>query len=275
MARLKQLMLFIGLALLAFYALFPIVWLVLVSFKPRRETFTTPITWFPREFTLENFEQMFRQIQFGTVLSNSVVVAFGAALLAISIGALAGFAVSRFDFSGRRFFVASVLVFMAFPLFLLLLPLRLLFGTYGLMNTHIGLIVAYAAFYLPISIWFMKTHFDTVPRELDDSALVDGCNRLMSFGYILLPLAGPGLFSAGLIVFLLAWHEFMFAVVLIDTAPLRTLPLALDTFIQEYTIQWNRLIAASVAAVVPVIVLTMFFQRYLISAVTVGAVKDS
>lgn len=253
--------------------LFPFLWMVSTSLKPPEEVFTPRPRWIPLNPTLQNFVHILGETSFPRYFLNSVVVAFVTMLLALVVTVFAGYALSRYRFRGKQAFSLWLLVSQMFPPMLLVIPIFVLMLKLGLYNTYASLIITYGTFALPFSTWMLKAYFDTVPLDLEEAAMVDGCTRLQALARVVLPLAAPGIVTVALFVFILAWQEYMFALTLTRTTDMRTLPVGISLFLGEYRVLWGSLMAGSVVVTAPVILLFSYLQRYIVEGLTLGAVK--
>lgn len=253
--------------------LFPFLWMVSTSLKPPEEVFTPRPRWIPLNPTLRNFVNILGETSFPRYFLNSVLVAFITMLLALVVTVFAGYALSRYRFRGKQAFSLWLLVSQMFPPMLLVIPIFVLMLKLGLYNTYASLIITYGTFALPFSTWMLKAYFDTVPLDLEEAAMVDGCTRLQALARVVLPLAAPGIVTVALFVFILAWQEYMFALTLTRTTDMRTLPVGISLFLGEYRVLWGSLMAGSVVVTAPVILLFSYLQRYIVEGLTLGAIK--
>jgi multiple sugar transport system permease protein len=273
--RRKQLVSF-GVLLFLFLLLFlPLYWLFITSIKPNQAAFKVPPELFPSEPTLESYvSQLQDRAGFLTYFLNSVIASTFATLLSIAVSVFAGYAFSRFRFPAKRAVLVFILASQMFPLVVLLVGIYVLFRQLGLLDTYLGLILAFTSFSLPFSIWMMRGFFDTVPPELEQAAMVDGATRLQALLRVILPLVGPGVIAVGLYSFLNAWNNLLFALSLTSSQNMRTIPPGfLLTYVGEFQYQWADAMAGSVMVSLPMIVVFIFLQRYLIRGMTAGAVK--
>jgi multiple sugar transport system permease protein len=209
-----------------------------------------------------------------TYFLNSVIASTFATLLSITVSVFAGYAFSRFRFPAKRAVLVFILASQMFPLVVLLVGIYILFRQLNLLDTYLGLILAFTSFSLPFSIWMMRGFFDTVPPELEQAAMVDGATRLQALLRVILPLVGPGVIAVGLYSFLNAWNNLLFALSLTSSQNMRTIPPGfLLTYVGEFQYQWADAMAGSVMVSLPMIVVFIFLQRYLIKGMTAGAVK--
>lgn len=258
----------------------PAVWIVLTAFRPESEVNASPPVWIPRQFTLDAFATMFglnpdvrQRVPVEAYLRNSLVAAASSTLVALALGTLAGYAFARFKF---RFHTAAFLALMfsrAIPGVALSLPLFLLFTRVGLVNNPFTLGLVYVAVNIPFTVWLMDGFFRQIPSELTESAYIDGCTYWSAFWRINLPLAMPGLATAGIFAFLASWNEFQLASVLTRSNDAKTFPPGLFSFTEQFTTDWRGMCAMSVIMMVPAIIFVVAVQRHLVRGLTFGAVK--
>lgn len=253
--------------------LFPFGWMLSTAMKPPEEVFTATPRWMPLNPTWRNFDNIINNTPFPRYFLNSVVIASVTMVLALVVTIFAGYALSRYHFRGKRVFSLWLLVSQMFPPMLLVIPIFVLMLRLRLVDTYPALIITYGTFALPFSTWMLKAYFDTVPRDLEEAAQVDGCTRLQALSRIVLPLAAPGIVTVALFVFILAWQEYMFALTLTRSTDMRTLPVGISLFLGEYRVLWGSLMAGAVVVTAPVIVAFSYLQRYLVQGLTLGAVK--
>ena len=271
--RLRQITVMTLLILVVIVMLFPFVWMLSTSLKPPEEIFAPAPQWIPTNPTLQNFDYILGRTSFPRYFLNSVVVALVTMVVSVAVTVFAGYALSRYNFRGKQTFSLWLLVSQMFPPMLLIVPIFVLMLETGLYNTHAALVITYGTFALPFSTWMMRSYFDTVPLDLEEAAMVDGCTRLQALGRVVLPLASPGIATVALFVFILAWQEYMFALTLTRTTEMRTLPVGISLFLGEYRVLWGSLMAGSVVVTIPVILLFGYLQRYIVQGLTLGAVK--
>jgi ABC-type glycerol-3-phosphate transport system permease component len=260
------------LVLITLFAIAPLAWAMSSAFKSDREILTG-LNFFPENPTLTNFDFVLRSTDFTTWLKNSLLVAFGTTSLALLVGTVAGYAMSRWRFRGRALYGNTLLVVQMFPGIMLAIPLYLLLSDYGLIDTLWALLLTYLTFALAFSVWMLKGYFDGIPREIEEAALIDGANRLQIIWRIVLPLAGPGIATVAVFTFLLAWNEFFFAYVFLASEDKYTLSIGMYSFIQEFTTQWGNIMAAGTLTSLPVLVFFFALQRALTRGLITGAMK--
>lgn len=257
-------------ALLVF-AVVPIAWLVMTSFKTRLQIFESPpLLWFSPSF--ESWLKLLRPGPVQAALLNSTLTAMYTTAVTLVAGTLAAYAFSRLRFRGRVFLLFAILATRLLPPINSVVVLYLLFTRLRLADTTTGLVILYTALLLPIAIWLLRAAFDAVPRELEEAAFADGCGRLGALWRVTVPLAAPGLAVTAILVFVLSWNEFMFAY-LFTSARAVTIPVLLAKAVGEYGVDWADLTAQATVLLVPVLVVTFFAQRHLLSGLSAGALK--
>ncbi len=259
------------LALMAIFLL-PLLWMVGISFKTRIQVFSVPplLVWWP---TLQNYMAVLTRGEFLSAFVNSLIVSTGAVALSLVVGVPAAYAFARIHFTGRSFLFFSLLVMRMLPPIAVLVPLYALFNKAGLVNSRLGLVIAYTTFSLPLIVWIMRGFFEDLPQELEEQARVDGATRGGAFLRVVLPLARPGLVTAAILSLLLAWNDFLFAAVLTSNST-QTLPVLLAGYAGADTgVEWGPIAASGVLVVLPVIAFSFAVQRHLVTGLSSGAVK--
>jgi len=271
-----------GLVLLALlFVYFPVAWLVISSISTRSELLSTPIHWIPQHPTFQNYINILLPTQgtsevaktFRITLGNSLLVASSVTLIALVFGSLASYALVRLRFPFRQSTMLGILGTRMIPEISLVIPLYLFATRVGLFNSPAILVITYLSFALPFAIWLMAAFFESIPVELEDAARIDGCNRLETLWRIIMPISSPGLVSTGLFVFLSAWDEFFFALILTSTVSAKTVPVAIAEFTGRYVVDVGGMMTGGVLAAIPPVLLSLIFQRYIVSGLTAGAVK--
>jgi ABC-type glycerol-3-phosphate transport system permease component len=195
-------------------------------------------------------------------------------LISLAFSCLAGYGVSRFQFRGKGTFLTFLLVTQMFPSIMLLIPFYKIIQLLDLTNTHLALVLTYISFTIPLCSWMMLGYFQSIPKELDEAAAIDGCSRFRTFLQIVFPLSLPGVSATAIYSFITGWNEYMYALVLTQTETMKTVPVGIGQLVGQYKIMWNDLMAASLVATIPLTFMFVFFQKYLISSLTAGAVKS-
>jgi len=267
----------IFLAVLTGFVLVPVYVMISSSLKPLQDV-QTKFQWVPSSLTFRPYIDIWTTIPLAKYFVNSLIVAGAATACSVVIAVFAAYAVSRYNFHGKRVFTVTVLSTQMFPGILFLLPLFLLYVNIGnatgiaLFGSRGGLILTYLTFSLPFSIWMLIGYFDSVPRDLDEAALVDGCGPLGALFRVVVPAAIPGIIAVAVYAFMTAWGEVLFASVL-TTDETRTLAVGLQGYSTLYNVYWNQIMAASLVVSVPVVAGFLLLQRFLVTGLTAGAVK--
>lgn len=253
--------------------LFPMFWIIVSSLKSNLETHTVPVTFIPVDWTTYAYHEIFARRNFARYMTNAMVISLATTAWGVLVAAWSGYGFARYEFRFKAAIMAFVLIAQSFPRILLVIPYFQLANRFDLRDTHVALILAYSTFIQPLCLWIMKEYFEQIPRELDEAALVDGASPYRAFWDIILPLARPALGATAIIAFLTAWNEYEFALVLTSTEKVRTISVAVASFIGEFTTEWNLVMAAAAVGTLPVAIIFLFFQRQLMQGLTGGAVK--
>lgn len=258
----------------SFIFIAPFLWVVLTSLKTEKDIFVTPVQVWPSQgFHFDAYVRVWREGRFGQYFMNSVWVSAATTVVSVVIATLAGLGFARYRLKGGRYLLLSVLLSQLFPLVLLVPSFYIVLRQFDLLDKLAGLAIVYTSFALPYSVWMLTGYFRSIPVDLEEAAMIDGSSRFGAYLRVTLPLAAPGIAATVIYCFILAWNEYMFATTFITTRSLRTLPLGLQAFIGQYNVEWNLLMAGSVVTTMPVILLFVALQRYLVSGLTAGAVK--
>lgn len=254
-------------------AIYPVLRVIGVSLRPGDRLLSTSLRIIPEGATLDSYRTLLFEQPFLRWMLNSTIVAVAVTLVGVSLASAAGYAFSRFRFRGRRSGMAGLLITQMFPVTMLLLPLYVMLSKLGLVNTFVGLIVAYSATALPFCVWQMKGFYDTIPASLEEAAGLDGCTGPAAFFRVVLPLTLPGLAVTSLFTFMTAWSEYLVAAQLIQDQSLFTLPLGLKSFQSNMTTEWGLYAAGAMIVSVPAIGVFLAASRWLVSGLTLGSVK--
>ena len=259
--------------MLLIFAAFPLAWMASTAFKSSQEIFVTPPTLIPRDFTLDNIARLFGETRFLTYFRNSVKVSCATVAVTLLFSIPAAYSLTRFRFAGRDRIAGLILFTYMFAPIMIIIPFYVMIRWLGLANSHIGLVMAYAAFCLPFNLWMLRTFFQTIPIDIEDAALIDGANRLQSVMYIILPLALPGIVATGIFTFILAWNDYIFARVLISSDELKTLPVGIADLYNASVVDWGMIMAAGLLVVAPVLSVFVFIQKYMVAGWGAGGIK--
>jgi len=254
--------------------LLPFVWQFLTSIKPVDEIKAIPVIWFPSRIHTQYYFNVFQLHPFHLYLRNSFIVASSTTFLAMLIGSMAAYALARLRFKGKKIVLLLMLSVSMFPTIATLSPLFLILRSFRLLNTYAGLIIPYLTFSLPFSIWLMTNYFSRIPKGFEEAAAIDGCNRVQIYLKVMFPLIIPGIFSAGLLVFINSWNEFIYALTFMTRREMRTVPVGIALFPSGYELPWGDIAAGSIVVVIPLIILVLIFQKRIIAGLTTGGVKE-
>ena len=272
--RTTKVLAYLILIVVCVFNLLPFVFMLSTSLKTDQEAYAIPPTFWPAKPTLDAYAQILVWSDFPRYFMNSTIVSLGTALLSTVLGALAGYGFSRFNFRGRGSFMGLILATQLLPGVLLVGPYFKLLSAVGLYNTHLGLILAFTTITLPFSAWMLKGFIDTVPEEMDQAALVDGCTSFGAFMRVVLPVIVPGMVATIVFAFLLAWGDLLWALVLTSGDEMAMVTLGLSRLVTQFRIIWPQLMAGSIIASIPCMVLYLALQNYLVKGLTAGAVKE-
>lgn len=265
---------YITLIIASVLAMIPVLWMISTSIKTEAETFSIPPKWIPDTITFASYSKIWTEYSFLTYFKNSIIITLVSVFVAVVVSCLAGYGVTRFRFKGKQSFLSFILITQMFPSIMLLIPYYKVLSSYGLKDSLLGLILVYISFTIPFCSWMMVGYFKTIPLELDEAAIIDGCGRWKTFTKIVLPMTLPGISSCAIYAFITAWNEYMFAQILVTDSALKTVPVGIAELNGFYKIMWNDMMAASVVASLPLVIAFLFLQKYFISGLTAGAVKQ-
>ena len=263
--------------LICFYALFPFLWAIRSAFTPEGDLFATPLQYFPSHPTLDNFREALSTDFFQRALINSTIVAGSVTVLSLAIGSLAAYALGRFRFHGRSFVMYLMLSMTIFPQIAILGALYTMINDFHLYDRLGALILSYLIFTLPFTVWVLTSFMRALPADLEEAAYVDGATPLQVFYKVLLPLIAPGLVTTGLLAFIAAWNEYLYALSFIQTPTHYTVPIAITSFVgksgSSFNVPWGQIMAATVIVTLPLIAITLILQKRILAGLTAGAVK--
>jgi multiple sugar transport system permease protein len=252
---------------------FPAVWILLTSLKGEAELVRKPISYLPHELVLSNYVQAFADQPLLKYLGNSLIVALSSTVVSLVVASLAAYAIARLNLKYRQVILTAIVASSMFPLVTLLVPIFETMRNLGLLNTYTALVLPYTVLSLPVCTLVLVSFFQSIPRDLENAAMLDGCTRLGALWRVVLPLAAPGVFTAGILAFVNAWDEFLLALSLNASASMRTLPVGISLYQGEFTFPWPVISAALVVAIVPIAVLIAIFQERVVGGLTQGGLK--
>ena len=265
----------IGSLIILVWCLLPVVWIIMLSFKPAAETAAGSPQFLPQDWTWDNFQTVWEDDQFRRALVNSFGISLISTALSVILATLAAYAIARLNFKGKRLVLSLALAIAMFPVVSLVGPLFDLWTTFGLYNTWPGLIIPYMSFTLPLAIWTLSAFFREIPWEMEQAAQVDGATSWQAFRKVIVPLAAPGVFTAAILTFFFAWNDFVFGISLTSTDAARPVPAALAFFVgpDQFNPPVSTLSAAAVLVTIPIVAIVLLFQRRIVAGLTSGAVK--
>jgi len=252
---------------------FPAVWILLTSLKTEAELVSKPITYLPHQLVLSNYVQAFTDQPLLKYLGNSLIVAAISTLVALTVAAFAAYAIARLNLRHRQLILTCIVASSMFPLVTLLVPIFETMRNLNLLNTYTALVLPYTVLSLPVCTLVLVSFFQSIPKELENAAMIDGCTRIGALWRVVVPLAAPGVFTAGILAFVNAWDEFLLALSLNASAGMRTLPVGISLYQGEFTFPWPVISAALVVAIVPIAVLIALFQERVVGGLTQGGLK--
>ena len=253
---------------------FPLIWMVVTSLRPQTELFKIPPTLIPRSITFEHYAKLLWETPFLRYFANSMLLATSTTIVVVAIGTLGAYSLVRFSYRGRELLAGLILFTYLLPSVVLLIPLYLMMVKLGLANTLTSLVIAYTTFALPYALWLLRSFMAGVPEDLESAALVDGASRMGAFFDVILPQALPGIISTALFTFILAWNEYLYALVMVNTDEVRPLTTGvMNMLITSFNIEWSLLMAASVMMSLPLVIIFGFLQSYLTRGFGAGGVK--
>lgn len=261
------------LIVLSVISIFPLLWLLVSAFKSSNEMLGNPTSFWPKEWTLKNFETVLVTLKFTVNIKNSLIVALSTTIVCTLIASLAAYGVIRFFPKLGNIMTRILITTYMFPAIMLVIPYAVVMGKIGLSNTRVGLVLVYLSFSVPYAVWMLIGFFKTVPVEIEEAARIDGANRLQVFWKVVVPLVRPGIVSTAIYTFINAWNEFLYAMLLVSSSNKSALSVAVKTLSAADIVDWGALMAASALVVLPSIVFFCFIQNKLTGGLADGAVK--
>jgi len=268
----KKISFLAGVLLIGGFSLLPFLWFLTTSWKSATEISAIPPVLWP-SFHWEHYHAALAHHGLLRYLANSAIVAGVTTIISIVIASLTAYALARFKLRWARYYLLLLLMLSMFPQIAIAGPVWRLLSTLGWLNSYYGIIAAYISLSLPFAIWVLTTFFIELPYDIEEAALIDGCNRWQVLLWVVIPVAAPGVFTASILVFIHAWNEFFFALIILTSPAVQTLPVGIALFPGEYTMPWGEIAAASTIATLPLIALTLIFQRRIVQGLSSGAVK--
>ncbi|RKQ32507.1 carbohydrate ABC transporter permease [Oceanobacillus halophilus] len=261
------------LALFIFIVMFPFIWVFLTSIKPVGEIFSS-FNWFTSNPTLESYESAITSRPLFKYMLNSFIVASVTTLIALTFASFTSYAVTRLPIRFKGTILGLILASSMFPQIAIISPIFNFVSDFGLRNSYLGLVIPYITISLPLSIWILSTFFQKIPKELEESAKLDGATPFQTFRKIIFPLATPGIFTTAILTFIGAWNEYLFALTINTEDSMRTIPVGISMYQSQYAVPWGDITAATVIVTIPIVVLVLIFQRRIVSGLTSGSVKE-
>ncbi len=264
---------YVYLTVLAVCAAFPLVWILLSSVKGKGEITGDPTAFLPKTVTFENYRIVLEQLKFTDNIMNSIIIAGATTVIAIAISALGAYGVVRFFPRFGKVLTRVLITTYMFPPILLAVPYSIIMGKLGMMNNRLGLVIVYLSFSVPYAVWLLVGFFQTVPLEIEEAARVDGANKLMVFGKVVLPIVAPGIVAVAIYTFINAWNEFLYSLILMNSSSKMTVAVALKSLEGQEVLDWGVMMAASALVVIPSVVFFMLIQKKIAGGLAAGSVK--
>lgn len=268
----KKVLHYTAVVLILFFSILPFLWFVDTSLKTETEVTAIPPELLPSG-SIGFYMSGFERYSLLTYVKNSIIVASCTTFLTLSLSILAGYSFSRLRIRYKRLIMGALLTVSMFPQISIAGPVWRIMQSMGWLNTYQGLIIPYVTLTLPLGVWITASFFKDLPEEIEDAARIDGCGHFQTLLRIMLPLAGPGIFTAAILIFIYAWNEFFFALLIMTEQGVQTLPVGIALFQGQYTMPWGEIAAASTVATIPIVILVFFFQKKIVSGLSAGALK--
>jgi ABC-type glycerol-3-phosphate transport system permease component len=273
MLLLEKSLIYFVIATYLFITLAPLLWVLSTSFKPNPEAISFPPQFLPGEPTLDNYVFVLTDPKLVISLFNSLAVSLASTGLSVAVSALGGYAFARFDFKGKNLLISTILGLFMIPVVINIIPLYIMLANVGLLNSLFALVLTFQILIIPLNIFLLKNYFETIPKELEEAALIDGCSKIRAFWHVIVPISMPGFLIAAILSFRFSWNEFVLPVVLSNRPDVMVFQVALYQFISLYRIDWGYLTAGINIALIPVVVLMLIFQKRMIRGMTLGAIR--
>ena len=270
----KKILIYFSAIFFIAFVLIPYFWVLTTSFKRHEDIFRLPIQWIPEKPVLTNYiEVIFGPENFQQKFINSLIVTLSTVIVALAISITSAFALARFRIRGKFTILKTILVSQMIPTVVLFVPIYEVFAFLRILDTYWALVIGNMTFCIPFAVWLLRSFFLSIPKSIEDAGFVDGCSRMQVLLKIVLPISGPGLVTTAAFIFIYSWQEYILALTYLNSASKYTLPVALTSFIGQYSTQWGSLMAASVIVTIPVIIMFLLLKRFIVSGVMGGAIK--
>lgn len=273
MIPIEKTLIYSVIAVYLFITLAPLLWVISTSFKPNQEAISFPPKLLPDAPTLDNYFFVLTNPNLVTSLLNSLLVSIGGTGLSVAVSALGAYAFARFEFKGKNLLMSTILGLFMIPVVINIIPLYIMLANVGLLNSLLALVLTFQILIIPLNIFLLKNYFETIPKELEEAALIDGCSKLRALWHIIVPMSIPGFLIAAILSFRFSWNEFVLPIVLSNKPDVMVFQVALYQFISLYRIDWGYLTAGINIALIPVVVLMLISQKRMIRGLTLGAVR--
>ena len=273
MILIEKTLIYSVIAVYLFITLAPLLWVLSTSFKPNQEAISFPPKLLPDAPTLDNYLFVLTDPNLVTSLFNSLLVSIGGTGLSVAVSALGAYAFARFEFKGKNLLMSTILGLFMIPVVINIIPLYIMLANVGLLNSLLALVLTFQILIIPLNIFLLKNYFETIPKELEEAALIDGCSKLRALWHIIVPMSIPGFLIAAILSFRFSWNEFVLPIVLSNKPDVMVFQVALYQFISLYRIDWGYLTAGINIALIPVVVLMLISQKRMIRGLTLGAVR--
>ncbi|HEX9318721.1 MAG TPA: carbohydrate ABC transporter permease [Nitrososphaeraceae archaeon] len=273
MIPIEKTLIYSVIAVYLFITLAPLLWVLSTSFKPNQEAISFPPKLLPDTPTLDNYLFVLTDPKLVTSLFNSLLVSIGGTGLSVAVSALGAYAFARFEFKGKNLLMSTILGLFMIPVVINIIPLYIMLANVGLLNSLLALVLTFQILIIPLNIFLLKNYFETIPKELEEAALIDGCSKLRALWHIIVPMSMPGFLIAAILSFRFSWNEFVLPIVLSNKPDVMVFQVALYQFISLYRIDWGYLTAGINIALIPVVVLMLISQKRMIRGLTLGAVR--
>lgn len=269
----KLLVKVVFLSLFLIFTVFPLYWIFVTSLKPSNEMFTFPLQYWPKNVTFENYINIIKISNFDVYIMNSLILSLVSGVISLIIATLGGYVLARFEFKGKTQVIFAFFITQMIPLFIGLAPLYLLMSKLELINRLPSLMLMYTVMMVPFCTVMMKGFFERIPSSLEEAAMIDGCSRITALYKVIIPVMLPGLAATFIFAFVQCWNELFLAVMFIDKEEAKTIPVAMNSFITKFDIDWGSMSAATVLSVIPTLLLFAFAQKYIVEGMTQGSIK--